>query len=259
MGQKNLRSLGTRGQKHSRNQKQMGRKITTVCRRRDLKGCREVPASYNWSYKTYSDLYIKAHQLRYGALPTRIRTSRGQRRNERDSNCRAGCLSTETATHIIQQCHRTHGGRIRRHDQVVKILADKLEHEGWLVKTEETYRMGDGNWRPDIVAKKGPRTVVVDAQIRNGNMETCQAEKRKKYARNRALLRAIADKHQAIRDAEVTTATLSWKGIWSKKSASDLLALGCRREILTQITSRTMEGSWACWTRFNQMTTMLER
>ena len=70
-------------------------------------------------------------RLRSGSLPSDVRTSRG-RREGGVLGCRAGCSITETTAHIIQGCGRTHDGSFKRHDAVVRCLADNLKKKKYL-------------------------------------------------------------------------------------------------------------------------------
>ncbi|KXZ75867.1 hypothetical protein TcasGA2_TC034495 [Tribolium castaneum] len=82
---------------------------------------RAIPAS-DWLH--YTAVHI-------GALP-----SRG-RRGGQDVSCRGGCLLDETPAHCIQVCHRTHGGRVLRHDAIAKRISADLMELGWIVTREE--------------------------------------------------------------------------------------------------------------------------
>lgn len=222
----------------------------------DLTKSRHTAANTDWHYYTKGGEYIKFAQLRFNSLPTRMRTTRGARRQAQESTCRAGCRATETVAHVIQQCHRTHGGRIRRHDHTVAILREQLIKIGWTVLQEATFQTPSGEVIPDLIIAKDGCAMVVDAQIRSGDVDFAHSQKVAKYANNRVLLRMVSDHFGCTPDAQVTSATISYKGIWSVASANDIITLGCTRRMLSRICTSVMRGSWLCWTRFNQMTTM---
>lgn len=77
--------------------------------------------------------YVQHVRALINALPTRVRTSRGQRGPNRSTHCRAECQRTETAAHVIQQCFRTYGGRIKRLDAFNNTLASFLREAGYTV------------------------------------------------------------------------------------------------------------------------------
>lgn len=81
--------------------------------------------------------FVQFVHTHINTLPSRVRASRGRRNNREEGiRCRAGCMATETTTHIIQQCFRTHGGRIKRHDCVVGVVAKAMTDLGWTVEME---------------------------------------------------------------------------------------------------------------------------
>ena len=110
---------------------------------------------------------IQFHRLRINALPTRVSTSRDHRDVGIPLICRAGCLLTESAAHIVQRCHQAHGGRIKRHDQVCQKAANVLSQLGWAVLTEPRLRLSPATMlKPDLDASSGSFNVI-DAQVVN--------------------------------------------------------------------------------------------
>ena len=71
---------------------------------------------------------------------------------------------TETTAHIIQGCGRTHDGRVKRHDVLVRCLADALKRKS--PRVESLYSSAAGDRKPDIVMA-GPedRVTVIDVQV----------------------------------------------------------------------------------------------
>ncbi|KAG7187555.1 hypothetical protein KM043_018892, partial [Ampulex compressa] len=101
----------------------------------ELREAGNVNASNTWVDAACAGIpgrdYVQYHHVRINALPTRVRVSRGRRERGTSVLCRAGCSTTETAAHVIQGCHRTHGGRILRHDAICRIAAAGLRQSGW--------------------------------------------------------------------------------------------------------------------------------
>lgn len=82
--------------------------------------------------------YRSFHKVHINVLPTRVRTTRGRISCVRNyckgsdciaqMSCHAGCLNvTETAVHVVQNCPRTHGGRVKCHDAVCAGLVGYLK------------------------------------------------------------------------------------------------------------------------------------
>ncbi len=196
---------------------------------RDVKHC---SASSNWLSSTSHVLsgadFIHAVHTRINCLPSKVRTSRG-RRTVLDTRCRAGCESTETTYHTIQQCHRTHGVRILRHDKLVEVLSDSLASSGWRFWKEPHLRTSSGLRKPDLICCKGTAIKVIDAQVVSGSaLEAAHAAKINKYRTCQGFsdcvlnLVGVSSANAVIDHMPLT---ISWRGIWSKSSAAGLAPL----------------------------------
>ena len=216
---------------------------------KDLGLCARASPSYSWvnypgplSNGTFKDLC----RLRSGSLPSAVRTSRG-RREGGVPGCRAGCPRTETTAHIIQGCGRTHDGRIKRHDAVVRCLADDLKKRSPRLELEYLYSSAAGNRKPDIVMA-GPedRVTVIDVQVVSAlaGLEDANKNKIDYYSGNSSLIGNIAERFGVAAGAvTVLAATISWKGVWCPRSFRDLRALGVPKTTLNKMTLRAMLGS----------------
>uniref|UniRef100_A0A2S2Q7J7 Retrovirus-related Pol polyprotein from type-1 retrotransposable element R2 n=1 Tax=Sipha flava TaxID=143950 RepID=A0A2S2Q7J7_9HEMI len=200
-------------------------------------------------------------QLRINALPSRKRVQRGR---QGPTSCRACGVPSETLAHIVQNCPRTNGGRIYRHDHVVKKTAALLTDKGFEVETEFTYKLANGNLKPDIVATKsdgdGRRaSVILDVQVVSGNsMGLWHATKVRKYASRTDLINAVRARKRST-DVQTVAATLSWRGVWEPTSSRSLRALGASTGFLSSIATRVMRGSLMNWTTFNTSTCTFKR
>lgn len=108
--------------------------------------------------------FVNCGRLRISALPTRAHTSRGRTQERR---CRAGCLAEKTLNHVLQQCHRTHAARIKRHDAILSYMERRIRRMGFEVHKEPHYRTTLRLRKPDLVATLGQTAVVIDAQVVN--------------------------------------------------------------------------------------------
>ncbi|CAL7932959.1 unnamed protein product [Xylocopa violacea] len=199
--------------------------------------------------------FLTCVKARIGALPTKSRTSRGR---YVDRRCRAGCTAQETLNHVVQQCHRTHGMRVRRHDAIVAYISRNMKRQGYTVSEEPTFSSEEGTRKPDLVATMGRTTIVVDAQVVSEQTDLNMAHKRKVeyYSKNTSLLRNIGRREQST-DVQVLSATLSWRGIWSSKSAEDLIRLGLlQKKELKILSTRALIGTIAAFNMFSRVTTV---
>jgi hypothetical protein len=227
----------------------------------ELREAGNVTASTNWlddpMIRVPSSEWLEYVRVWINALPTRIRTTRGSRRLREDVACRGGCGVQETAAHVIQQCFRTHGGRIMRHDAVASTLAGELQRGGYKVRREHVFRTPAGVRKPDILASKGERGHVLDVQIISGARPLTEGHKRKRnyYAGNAELLAQVGGLLEVpVRNIDVSTVTLSWRGVWARESATVLTSLGISKAVLRGITTRVLKGSFMNFARFNQTT-----
>ncbi|KYB24671.1 Retrovirus-related Pol polyprotein from type-2 retrotransposable element R2DM-like Protein [Tribolium castaneum] len=211
---------------------------------------RAIPAS-DWLH--YTAVHI-------GALPSRVRTSRG-RRGGQDVSCRGGCLLDETPAHCIQVCHRTHGGRVLRHDAIAKRISVDLMELGWIVTREVSFRTTAGVFRPDMVAVKEGVTVILDVQIVSPAPTLDEAHRRKvaKYRDRADLARylveaAVARGRAPPANIRFASATISWRGVWSAESVGSLRELGLSARHFNRYTTMALCGSWRNWVRFNAST-----
>ena len=228
----------------------------------ELRESAKCPASSAWIARGGGGIpgrdFVQYVHTHINSLPTRVRLARGDR--ERDKLCRAGCGFQETAAHAIQNCFRTHGGRIKRHDAVVKVVANSLRQAAWEVIVEPHVTLAVGLRKPDLVARREDRVLVLDAQVVSGAVPLNLLHRNKLgyYASIPGFSQAVLEKFGwplLERPVEYSSVTLSWRGVWSPRSYSDLLSFGIPPGALCGLTTQVLQGSHTNWTRFNCLTT----
>lgn len=226
-----------------------------------FKSSGKVPHQHDWvsdgSRLLTGRDFINCGRARIGALPTRSRTTRGR---AADRRCRAGCLAQETVNHVLQHCHRTHGARIKRHDAAAAYIERKMPRRGYRVFREPRYNTCIGLRKPDLVGVLGHTAVVVDAQVVSEQTDLDEAHRRKVvYYSEPEVVNAIKERHD-VDTVKVTSLTLSWKGVWSPKSAEELRALGLiGTSELKIMATRVLVGSVAGFKIFNATTSVDRR
>lgn len=224
----------------------------------DLKDSRHDPASNSWVRNHADDIsgadYIHYHHIRAGCLPSKARTNRG---NENDRLCRGGCMVSETNYHTIQQCHRTHGGRVERHDRVVNELAKHFKaRNGVNVITEPKLKTRVGVRKPDLLIIENRKATIIDVQIVNGcSMERDHANKIAKYREIPGMNDLVKTKFD-VQTVTYHAATISYKGMIEKDTSETLKKLGINEQFKFLIISSVLRGAWINWTLFNRITTM---
>lgn len=224
----------------------------------DLKDMRHDPASSSWVRNQADKIsgadYIHYHHIRAGCLKSKARTNRG---NENDRLCRGGCMVSETNYHTIQQCHRTHGGRIERHNRVANELAKHFTaRNGVTVINEPKLKTRAGVRKPDLIIIEDRKAKVIDVQIVNGtNMERDHANKIAKYRDIPAMDDLIKTKY-GVETVTFHAATISHKGVIEKDTSKTLKKLGINEQFKFLMVTSVLRGAWINWTLFNKTTTM---
>lgn len=198
--------------------------------------------------------FINCIKVRIGALPTRSRTARGTTKERR---CRAGCLAQETLNHVLQHCHRTHAGRIRRHDAILNYMERKICSCGYRVEREPRFMTAMGLRKPDVVAVLGQTAVVLDAQVVSEQTNLNDAHRRKtNYYEEQSLVDGIKARN-GVSNVIVTSATVSWRGVWSPKSAETLRGIGfANGNDLKVMSTRVLIGNLIEFKIFNATTSV---
>lgn len=222
-----------------------------------LKGSAKVPQQHQWVTEGTKFLhgkdFINMCKLRINALPVRARTTRGR---AHDRACRGGCTHSETLHHILQQCHRTHDARIKRHDAIVQYLCNNLKQKSYQIETEPQIRTNEGLRKPDILAIKGRSAYVIDAQVvsEQSDLDRRHKEKVKYYAENKSLIKNIKDTYEAV-DVAFSSATVSARGLWSSRAAQDLKIKGfIKATDLKIISTRVILGGIIAFRTFTERT-----
>jgi hypothetical protein len=194
--------------------------------------------------------YVHYHQIRANALPTKVRTARG--RPFKDVSCRGNCRRTETAQHVIQECHRTHGVRVQRHDRIVGILGDELKGKYGVFQKQE-FQTAGGKLKPDLILVSDGTAHVVDVQVvKCSDLNASHVKKVGKY-QNAELERQVKDRYE-VGEVKHHASTLSYKGIWCPESVNDLKGLRVSEYCIFKIVTSALRGAWLAWRCFNSVT-----
>lgn len=200
--------------------------------------------------------YIHYQQIRSNSLPTRVRTARG--RPAKDTSCRGSCRKTETIHHVIQECHRTHGVRVARHDRVVGALGEDLVGKYDEVHHKQEFRVGGGKQKPDLILIDDDTAHIVDVQVVKGSGLNASHEKKVGKYQNAEFERQVKERY-GVSKVEHHACTLSFKGIWSPQSVADMKRLRVSEYCLFKIVTSTLRGTWLAWRCFNSVTHVRSR
>lgn len=224
----------------------------------DLFDARHDSASNTWVRSRAQEVsgqdFVHYHHIRAGCLPSKARTTRGRQNNRM---CRAGCMVSETNYHIVQQCQRTHGGRVLRHDRIVEMLHDSLDkRDNIKVIKEPHFKTRIGLRKPDLLISRGEKTIVLDVQVVSGrNMERDYDTKCNKY-RDIPGFEDLVKRKCATRTVEFQALTISYKGLIEKNTSKMLYNLQINERFKFLMVTSVLRGAWLNWKSFNKMTTM---
>lgn len=224
-----------------------------------LQGASSAPSSSAWISEGTRLLrghtFIDAVKVRYNAMPNLTHKKRGQ---GVPKECRAGCKTSETLTHILQKCPRTYGARIHRHNALATYLAGGLRKRGYQVLEEPIYATSLGDRKPDLVIIRDEQVMVLDVQVVGGGISLSQAHQSKvaKYMMHE-IVNQIAKEYNCT--PIVTSLTLSYRGVWAEESVKSLKMLGCSNQDIKILTVRCLEGSIRCFRVHQRMTCTIVR
>lgn len=209
-------------------------------------------SSFIWSnaHRITGRDYVHYHQLRSGCLPTRSRRLRGC---DGDNKCRHGCAVPETNYHVVQCCPRTHGGRILRHNRVLRLLIEDLEKQNkYDVFQEQRFHTSDGLKIPDLIITDGTCAMLIDVQVVGSeSMDTRRDQKIDKYQSVQGLAQQIMYRYKC-KCVVFKALTISYKGVFERGAAELLKQLCVSHETLYRISTSVLLGGWLNWFCFNK-------
>ncbi|CAL1672367.1 unnamed protein product [Lasius platythorax] len=113
-----------------------------------------------------SSRLIDAIKLRTNTYPTRTIMRRAH--DEVSPICRACGSADETLGHVLGQCVTTKAKRIKRHNEIVDLLKDRLAATN-RVLVEPTVEYNGERLKPDLVITNEERVIVLDVTVRYEN------------------------------------------------------------------------------------------
>lgn len=228
----------------------------------DLVDAKHDRASNTWISSRAQEIsgqdFVNYHHIRSGCLPSRARLARGRQSLER--RCRAGCMASETNYHVLQNCDRTHGSRVLRHDRLVDLVAEHFNgRSDYTVHREPHFQTSVGLMKPDLLITKNNETVVLDVQVVNGRgIERWHESKVRKYE-NAPDLGNLIKRQCVSRTVEFNAITISYKGIICKKTSDLFDKLDIKEHFRFMLVTSILRGGWLGWNYFNKTTTRTRR
>lgn len=218
-------------------------------------------ASRSWCGRMSNEIsggdFIKYHLLSSYSIPTLARRNWGQNRGSEHTNCRDGCGRTETMHHVLQECKRTHGGRVLRHDRaldyVFRVLQTKWDGTAEIVK-EPHIQTPSGLAKPDLIfyAETEKVAYVIDLHVVGGEyMKEARERKVAKYRNMMGMSDAIKQRYNVER-VYYESITVSNMGIIDSASLELLKKLDFSGKSIFRLVTSILRGSWLNWFCFKR-------
>lgn len=148
-------------------------------------------------------------------MATREMIHRGRGRHKSELMCRHGCKEVESQSHILQKCYKLKRARIKRHHEVVNLVAERALASGMTVDKEQVVQVSGKRFRPDLILRSGNSIRVVDVTIAYEFSETSllDAEERKKVSYG-VLKDTLLNKYQGSTTFTVEGFVVGARGAW---------------------------------------------
>ena len=195
--------------------------------------------------------YIRCIQMRTNTIPTRVTTTRGQQTLK---TCRRCGLADETLIHILQTCPITQRMRCTRHNNVCRMVADKLCSKGYNVHAEQgipSPGLQTNISRPDLIAIKNDEALVLDVTcVYETSKSSLHDAYRRKIDRYAPLSDTIKQKFK-VNHVSFYGLCVGSRGAYDPKHLSIWHSLGFSGNELMVIALRVMENSLRTIKLFN--------
>lgn len=198
--------------------------------------------------------FIKYHLISSCSLPTLARRAWG-RQGSMDVQCRQGCSTAETAHHVLQECTRTHGGRVLRHDRALAMIHSMFQRkcrDSITVEKEPHIQTSSGLRKPDLLLHGNNEAVVIDLNIvGRENMSESRSMKVAKYCDLPGLTGIIKNRYN-VKKVSYEAITISYCGVIERVSREMLRVMRFTGADIFRITTSVLRGSWLNWFQFKK-------
>lgn len=219
--------------------------------------------SRSWAGKMSNEIsggdFVKYHQLSSYSIHTLARRNWGRNSSgEQSVNCRDGCNLPETMHHVLQECKRTHGGRVLRHNRALDLLFQELQRT-WngtaVVDKEPNILTPSGLRKPDLVFYNEAEKVayVIDLHIVNGEyVKEARAHKMKQYRDVDGMTDCIKQRYK-VENVWYQTVTATNIGIFCPATMELFKYLDISSYAIFKMATSILRGSWMNWSSFKRI------
>jgi hypothetical protein len=200
--------------------------------------------------------YCSALKLRTNTAPTKIALQRAHPRA--DVSCRLCKTLPETLGHVVGQCTATKEARIRRHDEVVDIVINRLSNDQDVTIVKEAKIQTETVAKPDILVKRDDRVFVVDVTIRHEDGDSMANGRNDKFEKYNKLVPVCCELLGASH-GQVVPIVIGTRGAMPKQTQEDLRTIGIRdRKTLLTISLTSLRNTIEIFHQFMDYTPKVE-
>jgi hypothetical protein len=194
----------------------------------------------------------------FSSLPTPVRKHRAN--IDVNPMCETCINRPASLGHIMQECSRSFGQRVRRHNFLCNKLGTYLSTKHFNVIFEPVIKTLRSFCKPDILAIKNNIAYVIDTAIFhcNDNPDIMHENKVEKY---RSLLNTTSIKETYdVREIEYGSLVFNWRGGLSNKSREFLVSvLGVSPSFLNDCIVSVLLGGANIWHQYNTSSFVIHR
>ncbi|XP_039303390.1 uncharacterized protein LOC120357295 [Solenopsis invicta] len=188
--------------------------------------------------------FITAFKMRTNT--TANRTTLARAGPVADVKCPKCKTKPETLAHILGQCTIMKEHTIRRHDEIIKLVIDKITQRDKevAVTRKTTYKMpSGGNFKPDLVVQSRKRVFVVDVTVRHEDNDYFAQGHKDKLQKYSQLLPPL-QRDLGASAAEVLPIVVGTRGAMPKETVKSLSKLNIKdRKTLITISMIALRNS----------------
>jgi len=219
----------------------------------DEKGLIHHQACPKYKVKSSTHLWLtgrdftRAMHLRHNLLPSGMMLSRMSSLHSR--SCPVCVNAPNTVAHILQQCPRSYGARIKRHNAICKFVLDTTTKADFKVDWEPRFRTRERLLKSDLVVSKDNCAYVIDVAICSDGIdpEEVYNDKVTKY---RPVVKALED---TFSDIKLSAFVINWRGAIAKKTTQDFKPFITPNGFAT-VSVRTLQYGNYIWDLWNKST-----
>ena len=200
--------------------------------------------------------YIQCIKVRAAVQPNNLRISRYH--PEINTYCDSGCGAFECLDHIFQVCPGTDAERRERHNDLVRRLEERLIKKGCITKVEPRISIDENLRIPDLVAWEKDQSIVCDVTIVSDTapLDEVHTSKVQKYDDKDVQIWMTNNSPGEFPPPRVcvTSFVCNWRGVISSKSYSSWRGLGFSRNMLMNLSTTVLSGTYRMWKHHKRKT-----